>query len=171
MQKLYSEFIGMPVFSEYSSSPLALVRDVIIDPENGKLLALLVKNNYIIVPMDIERTTASAIFIADKDRILPVDDVLRVKAVLTRHIAILNAKVITEKTHEYMGRIVDFEIDTTHMALTNIHVAKQILFLRFNERIIDYKHIVRIEKHSVIVKEQAITSKAKIAVGESAFAG
>ncbi|MEK9132983.1 MAG: PRC-barrel domain-containing protein, partial [Patescibacteria group bacterium] len=168
---LYSEFIGMPVFSEYSSSPLALIKDAIIDPENGKLLALLVKNNHIIVPMDIERSTTSAIFIADNDRILPVDDVLRVKMVLSRHISIPSAKVITEKNHEYLGRVTDFEIDTTHMVLANIHVAKQFLFLHFNERIIDFKHIVRIEKHSVIVKEQAVMSKAKVAVGESAFAG
>ena len=88
MQKLYTDLIGTPVYEEYSpASPLTYVRDLIIDPETGKLLAFLVKNSRIIVPADISYIN-SALFIPDRDRIIHFSEVLRVADVLKKRITL-----------------------------------------------------------------------------------
>lgn len=170
MQKLYSQIVGLPVFDEFSRSPIAFVRDVIIDPENGKVVAFLVKQDRIIVPMDIESFT-SGLFIANKDRILPVDDVLRVHEVLKRNIHVIGEKVITEREKTPIGRAVDYSIDTNLMMLTGIYVAKIFFFFHFQERIIPFNKIVKINKGSIIVKDsQPLKESEKAQAAEKAFA-
>ncbi|MFA6521008.1 MAG: PRC-barrel domain-containing protein [Candidatus Gracilibacteria bacterium] len=169
MHKLFSEIIGLPVYDEYSPSPIAFVQDLIIDPENGKVLAFLVKGRHIIVPLDVERISAG-IFIRDREHILPISEVLRVQSVLNLNIDIINSKVFTEKRKEYIGRSVDYEIDTRDMILSRIHTAKTFFFFRFQERVIPYKQIVKIEKRAIFVKDNYATAKEKSSVRESAFA-
>lgn len=164
MQKLYSQLIGLPVFDEHFGSAITLVRDVIIDPENGKVLAFIVKNQHIIVPLDVEKLN-NGLFIHDRDRILHINEVLRVQEVYSKRYApIIGAKVITQRGKIYLGRVVDYEIDTLHMVLTTIHTAKVFFFFRFRERIISYRHIVKIGKDTITVKdshEAEVAEKAK----------
>lgn len=172
MRKLYSQLIGLPVFDESSggNSPLALIRDIILDPENGKILAFVVRNNRVIVPFDVERLN-SGLFIGDRDRIVPMDDVLRVHQVAQWHIDLIRARVVTEREKRFLGRVVDYEIDTSHMSLTHIQVAKLFFFFRFQERLISLKNIIRIEKHTIIVKDiKELTVKEKSPAPSQAFA-
>lgn len=175
MHKLYTELLGMPVFEEDAAFPFDYVRDLIIDPENGKLLAFLLSKNSIIVPLDIKKIGSGGVFVHDKRCVLETNEVLRVKKVFERGISIFGAKVIAQSGGEYLGRVVDCEIDTADMFLRAIHVAKMFLLFRFNERIISYKHIVRITKHAVIVKgsQETVLAKqkqTKITKIEEAFA-
>lgn len=172
MHKLYSETIGQPVFTEYSKSPVALIQDLVIDPENGKILAFVVKKKYIIVPMDVEKFS-NGLYISDSDKIIPVDDVLRVQEVLKRGIKIIGNKVVTEKTKVHIGQVADYEIDTTHMVLSSIHAARMFLFFRLEERIIPFHSIVKINKESIIVKNASVVAKAESkeeTVSSSAYA-
>lgn len=171
MHKLYFQLIGLPVFDEASSSPVTLIKDVIIDPENGKVLAFLVRNGEVIISIDVERITSEGLFIADRDRVVPVDDVFRVHNVLKMDISLAGMRVISQRTKAYLGRVVDFEIDTKQMMLVNIHVAKTMVFFRFNERIFSYRNIVRISKGIVIVKDSSeIRAEEKARVRSEAFA-
>lgn len=170
MHKLYSELIGMSVFDEYTNSALALINDIVIDPDTGKVLAFIVKNNHIIVPLDVLRI-ARGLFIADKSHILPLDEVQRVANVLQKYIKIIGARVITERDKLYIGKTVDYEIDTTHMVLNAIYAAKTFFFFRFHERIISYRSIVEIKKETIIVKDIRETSaREKVPAQSSAFA-
>jgi sporulation protein YlmC with PRC-barrel domain len=174
MQKLYSQLIGLPVFDELSPSPVALVQDVLVDPENGKILAFLVKNDHAIVPYDIERLSTSGLYISDKDRILPITDVLRVFEVFKMKIGIIGARVVTDKKKTYIGRAVDYEVDTSTMSLIRLHTAKTYFFFRFQERIIPFKSIISIGREIIKVKESTSAIKAldkeKISATTSAFA-
>lgn len=170
MQKLYTDLIGMSVITEYSSLPVALVRDVIIDPENGKLLAFVVNKDNIIVPIDIIGIN-NGLIISDKDHILPISDVLRVQEVSKMKINIIGASVVTERAKMNLGRVVDYEIDAKHMVLTKIHVAKTFFFFRFQERIIYQRQIVKIGKEIIIVKDSnECVVKEKARVRPEAFA-
>ena len=151
MQKLYSQLIGMPVVTEYSPSPVCLVRDVVIDPETGKVVALRVKRDSVIAPLDIERIN-NAVIIADQDRIIPLHDILRVKNVIDMNIPVIGQRVIAERSKTLLGRVVDYEIDTTHMTLHSIHVAKVFFFFRFQELIISSRSIVKISRSAITVK-------------------
>lgn len=170
MQRFYSELIGLPIYSSSSNSPITLIKDLIIDPETGKLLAFYVRNNRIVVPMDVENL-GSALVVEDRDRILPIDDVLRVKEVAKMNMRIIGSKVFSQMNKIFLGRVVDYEIDTTHMVLTKIHVAKIFIFFHLNERIFSQKQIVKIEKKKIIVRDnKEILVKEKAAARPEAFA-
>lgn len=170
MQKLYTDLVGLPVSTEYSNVPIALLRDIIIDPENGKIVAFLVADGRVIVPMDVVNLH-SRLIIADRDHVLPIDDVLRVKELFNRHIGLIGTAVFTERLKIYLGRVVDYEIDTRYMVLAKIHVAKIFLFFRFQESIIAHKSIVKIGKKKIVVKDsREAVEKQKATVRPEAFA-
>jgi sporulation protein YlmC with PRC-barrel domain len=171
MQKLYSQLIGMPVFDEYAATSIALVRDIILDPENGNVLAFAIKNEHIIVPIDIERL-GSNLVIKERSHIVPMDEVLRVAEVARRNVRIIGARVITQHSKTYLGRVVDYEIDTRAMMLTAIHVAKTFLFFHFSEKIIPHRAIVKINRDTIVVKDARTTAavKEKTRAPSSAFA-
>lgn len=170
MQKLYSELIGMSVLTEYSNTAIALVKDIIIDPENGRVLAFRVKNNHIISSMDIETININFV-IADSDRIVPINEILRVETVAKMNIPIIGAKVMTQRGKKYIGRVVDYSIDTRHMALSSIYCAKSFFFFRLDERIISYKNIVKITKNAITIKDSAeVTAEDRASARSEVFA-
>lgn len=163
MQKLYSQLVRMGVCEEGIRNPIAYVSDIIIDPENGKVLAFLLQNLHIVVPMDIEHV-GSSITILERERIVPMSEVLRVQEVYNMGIPLLASRVIAEHDATFIGRVFDYEIDTTHMVLKSIHVAKTFLLFHVQERIILSKHIVKISKNLIVVKDMPIAEeKAKAA--------
>ncbi|MEK7171895.1 MAG: PRC-barrel domain-containing protein [Patescibacteria group bacterium] len=170
MQKLYSELIGMSVLTEYSATPVALIKDIIIDPDSGKVLAFRVNGQNIISSMDVE-SIGNSLIIADRDRIVPINEILRVESVAKMNISIIGARVIGNRSKKYIGRVVDYAIDTKHLSLIAIHCAKVFVFFRFNEKIFLYKNIVKISKHTVIVKDSGeILVSEKADAVSSAFA-
>ena len=163
MQKTFSQIIGLSVVDEMTQRKVALINDIIVDPETGKVLAFAVDKNHIIVSMDVERLNSS-LYISDKEHIIPIDDVLRVKNVREMRIGIIGEDVITRRGKILLGTVTDYEIDTTQMAIKNIYVAKTFLFFHFAERIISIKDVVKIEKNSIIVKddkEAVVSEEAK----------
>ena len=109
--------------------------------------------------------------IADRDRIVPINEILRVESVAKMDISIIGARVIGNRSKKYIGRVVDYAIDTKHLSLVAIHCAKVFAFFRFSERIFLYKNIVKISKHTVIVKDSSeILASEKADAISSAFA-
>lgn len=163
MQKAFSQIIGLPVVDEMTQTKVAMVSDIIIDPETGKVLAFAVGENNIIVSMDVGRLN-SALYISDKEHIISIEDVLRVKNVHEMRIGIFGEKVVTRKGKILLGTVTDYEIDTTQMALKNIFVAKTFLLFHFAERIISVKDIVKMDRKIITVrddKEAVVREKAK----------
>ena len=152
---------------EMTQTKVAMVYDIIVDPETGKVLAFAVDKNNIIVSMDVERLN-SALYISDKEHIIPIDDVLRVKNVREMRIGIIGEKVITRRGKLLLGTVTDYEIDTTQMAIKNIYVAKTFLLFHFSERIISIKDVVKIEKKSITVKDDkaVLNEEAKLHQGD-----
>ncbi|MEK7524109.1 MAG: PRC-barrel domain-containing protein [Patescibacteria group bacterium] len=172
MLKLYSQLIGCPVFDDdVSRTPVTLVQDLIIDPETGKVLAFLVKNRQIIVPADVERLGSSSLTIADSDRIIPMEDVLRVHEVFKKQISLIGSKVVGQPSKMQLGRVFDYEIDTVTMALTTIHCSKIFFFFHIQDKIFSYRRILRISKDEITVKDsQEILAKEKVISPSEAFA-
>lgn len=153
MQKMYSQIVGMPVFDEYSRSPLALVQDVLIDPENGYIIGFLISRKRIIVPVDVMRLS-SALHIQDRDSMSSINDVFRAKQILVNRIPIMGAKVKNTRKIN-LGKVVDYEIDTKTMAISHIFVAKTFFFFHTNERDFARKQIISITKKGVTVNDSA----------------
>jgi sporulation protein YlmC with PRC-barrel domain len=173
MERLFSNIIGTPVVDDDFKHPITTVRDVVIDPESGKLVALVVdiNRNLVIAPIDI-LAWGDTIRIPAHDAVIEGNEILRVAEVQKRNIRIIHNRVET-KNKEYIGKVVDFSIDVNDLTLKKLYTAKDILGLvRYDSRIIPAKIIERILPEKIIVKMNIVTlPEERRPVAEEAMAG
>jgi uncharacterized protein YrrD len=175
MDRFYTKIVGIPVVEDDRLRAITTVKDLIIDPESGKVLAFVVDSNknLIVMPMDVI-SWHDVLHINHRDSIISGDDVLRIQAVQKEGTNIFGNKVET-KNGKYLGKVVDYSIDNHSMILKRIFVAKGFLGLvRFESRVISSKSILEILPEKIIVKDDLGTVKAdakeKIPVGGVAAA-
>jgi len=171
MERLYSKIVGMPVYVPENVRPVTQVQDVLVDPENGKVLALFVsgRGGKIITPRDIV-AVKHGVFLRDADDILDIDEVLRVESVVSKFQPLGAMKVLTEGGKS-LGKVCDFVIDDKAFVLKKIYSGKSVLgMVQYDSRIISYKDIVEIQADRVIVKDDLETVKARVAEEKKAGA-
>ncbi len=163
MITLLSELIGMPIYEDSMPiGPIALIRDVIIDPDTGALVAFMTHRRKVVLFRDA-RFFQSVFFIRSSDDLLEQDDVIRVHTILKKCPTLLGLPVYIDKKdekNEYIGRVVDLEIDTSIGQLVSMYTSKLLLFLRYDDRIISAKSIVEITPDAVLIKDSS-KSKAR----------
>ncbi len=171
MEKLYTDIVGSAVVEIASSRPTTTVKDLVVDPENGKLIAFVVdlRKNLVIAPIDV-LSWGLTISINSHDSIVEGNEILRVDAVQQRNIPIIHQKVET-KDGEYLGSVNDYAINTKDFSLRKIYVAKGFLgLIRYETRIIPAKQIVEMLPDKIIVKDphQEVREDEKVAVKDLA---
>ena len=155
MKKLFSEILGTRVMTE-NGETIAIIFDVLIDPDNGSVVAFSVLFGFrrVIIPLDI-REWFREVIVSDADVIVDPFEVIRVKKILERNIFFLKNRVYS-KNGRYLGRVFDLEIDLEQMFLIKIFVAKNFLgFVHFDERIIAFSDIIEVHADRIIVKNDA----------------
>lgn len=160
MQRLFRDIIGMPVFAEDFGGPVAVLRDLVIDSENGKVMAVVVnkRKNKVIVPMDI-LAWKRYMRIRSADVILEGQDVVRVHEVQKRGIAIFGNKVVTE-SGKGLGIVSDYVVDTKFFEMKKIFVSKNILgIFSSGRRIIPAKDIIEVRPEKIVVRDDLETVK------------
>ncbi|MCX6734623.1 MAG: PRC-barrel domain-containing protein [Candidatus Peregrinibacteria bacterium] len=175
MDRFYTKIIGIPVVEDDGLRALTTVKDLVVDPEKGKVLAFVVDagKNLIIMPMDII-SWHDVLHINHRDSIIHGDDIFRVQTVQKEGTKIFGNRVET-KDGKYLGNVVDYAIDNHLMVLKKLFVSKGFLGLvRFDSRVIASKNIIEILPEKIIVKDDIGTvkesTKEKIPVGEAAAA-
>lgn len=153
MERFFTKIAGTPVVEDDSVRPITTVKNLVIDPESGNVIALIVNEskNLVILPMDV-LSWGEAVHVHNSDCIVESEDVLRVSSVLKSGIRIYNKKVET-KSGKQLGNVYDFSIDTNLMTLKKLFTAKGFLGLfRYDSRIIPAKNIIEILKDKIVVK-------------------
>ena len=128
MRVLFSEIVGLPVYAP-NRRLTAVVKNVIMDCEKGKILALCVhpgKNN-VILPMDFQ-IYQNYITLFDDDAVLDFNDVVRLKNIIPELYSFLGLPVFTEKGKK-IGHVKDFELDSESMTMTAFSSAKELCSL------------------------------------------
>ena len=159
MEKFYTKIVGSPV-SDDGIRPISSVRDVLMDPESGKVAALSVNygKNMVVLPMDIV-AWQDHIKIHSYNDIIEANEVLRVEELMKNDIQIFRNRVESQDG-TYIGRVYDFSIDPSTLTLKNLYVAKEILGLfRYDSRIISNNEIVEILKNKIVVKNNLAVVK------------
>jgi len=162
-----SSLIGKQIRSTQDASFLGKVADLIIDPANGKLMALKLQSKIfkpkIICTIDIQGYTPLFLIAKDDSVIVSVDEVVRVKDVLSQKIMIIGNKVKTE-TGKKLGICEDILIDTTTSMVVKFYVKTSgIMGPLQPDRIIPSSSVVRIDREAIVVKENGVKEK-KVAV-------
>lgn len=163
MERLYTNILGTPVFEDEGAQPITTVKDLVIDPESGKTLAFLVNVslNLVIMPLDVV-SFGDVVRVHAHDCIIEAGEVLRIEQVQKKEVHIFNNRVETEDG-EYLGRVIDFSVDTVSYALSKIYVGKVILgMFRYGTRVFTARNIVEILPKKIVVKGGAekVTEKS-----------
>lgn len=163
MDRFYTKIVGLPVVEDDSLRALTTVKDLIVDPERGKVLAFVVdaNRNLIIMPMDVI-SWHDVLHVHSRDVIIPGDDVLRVQTVQKNGGRVFGNRVET-KDGKYLGKVVDYAIDSQLMILKKIFVAKGFMGLvKYDTRVIASKNILEILPEKIIVKDDMGTVKEAV---------
>lgn len=168
-----TSLIGKQIRSTQDASFLGKVADLIIDPANGKLLALKLQSKIfkpkIICTIDIQGFTPLFLVAKDDSVVVSADEVVRVKQVLDKKIMIIGNKVKTE-TGKKLGICEDILIDTTTSMTIKFYVKTSgIMGTLQPDRIIPSSAVVRIDRDAIVVKENGAVKK-KVAAREMAGA-
>lgn len=153
MELLYKNIIGTAVFEDDFPRPLTSVKDLILDPENAKVIAIVsdVNRNLIISPIDIV-SWKNVIKINSGDAIIDGNEVLRVEAIQKKGIKFIGNNVETVDGKK-LGNVVDLSINVNTFDLKRLYVSKTFLgLIRIESRIIPVSNIIEVLADKIIVK-------------------
>lgn len=167
MRLSYREIIGLPIRDRATKGLLGRVADIVVNPDDGKVLALFTNaaRSLIVPTVDVLRMTREEIFVEDHEALTPPEHIVRIQEVVQTRVAILKNRVFT-LSRQFLGTVIEFEIETNGWVVAKIEVAKTILNIPTQKKLIDAREIVRITKNEITVQDAVvkITSKEKAAV-------
>lgn len=158
MVQSYSHLIGAPIIGQHGTAKIARVTDVVIDHEQGKIIALRTDSNGLLISAVDVLSWKDPIEISDDSVLIDQEEVLRIKQILSQKISFINQRVVTN-FGEYLGILYDFDFDITTSGFVNLYVAKKFLFYKYARRIIPATNILEITPHAIVVKD---TSKVDV---------
>jgi uncharacterized protein YrrD len=160
MERNYKKVIGTPILTDHSRRPATTVKDLLIDPETGKIVAFIVdrSKDLVVLPMDVLEWK-NVIHINDHDAIVEAEDLVRVVTLMNKHIQISGQPVET-KAGDSLGKVQDFSVDDRSLSLKNLYVYKGWMgLLRYDGVIISAKDIVEILPDKIVVMDKIETVK------------
>jgi len=154
--------IGLPIISEQAEGPVAFMKEVLINPETGAIMAIsLVGSKKVISIADIRQWSMSGIRIVDETAIIDRSELIKLSEFSEEKVRIF-AKQVTKEDGRVLGIVHDFVVDTQVGQLTQLYVVKKAFFFTVEKRIIDYREIVEILEDTVIVKNDLSGKKERI---------
>ncbi len=154
--------IGKRVVEMAGLAKIAVIKNIIVDPDNGNVLALSLgkKNTFgkeqVVSLKDITEFYSDGVLVRDHDSIVDADEIIKVKNVLDKKTNLFGSKVSTQNG-DYLGFLEDFIFDTDMMFLATITTRKK---FSSEKRIINADRIMTILPGRIIIRD--IIEKARI---------
>lgn len=164
------------VISLESGSSIGEIREPIVDPTNGKVLAFDIGTGFlakrlILSANDIIEWQKNSLIVYGMNVLVEPTEVKRVLDLIKKRSRIIGKRALTQKGVN-LGRISDLYLDTTTAMVAKYNISHHI-FANFLEegRIIPASMVVRIDKKGVIFKDSvAEGEKGKAAETKTAIA-
>lgn len=162
----YSKTIKLAIVSIKSGEKVGKVSDLVVNPENGKFLALLLQpekafaKKKIVLAEDISSIGENAIMVQDESAAVPLQDNEQIMENIEAKVKIASNKAVTY-SGDLLGSIKDYEIDETSYKLSKIYVSTGLIKDIFKgELVITADKIISIGKDAIIVKDAVISEKS-----------
>lgn len=163
-----SRLIDCPVLSLHVGGEIARVTELIMNPNNLKIIAFRVEGPLIrdevgdILPIESVREFSTHGAIVDSiDEFIDGEEVVRVRDILKLNFSLTGLKVITKEKVK-LGKVSDFILDTSSWRVHQIIVQRPIIKAFLDpELIISRQKIVEVNDYEVIVKDETERSKQK----------
>ena len=152
--------IGTPVLSVRDGGTIGSISDLIIDPDNLKVIALHLNGPGIPIAANFLDTTSVreysslGIVIDSTDELFSAEEVIKVADVLKLNFHLINLKVETKKGTK-LGQITSYTIDSDSFIIQQIIVKRPLIKrLADPELTISRKEIVEVTDHKIIIKDE-----------------
>ncbi len=158
MIKYFSEIIGTPVLGQSDGQPLALISDIIIHPDTGKIEAFWVKPLTIPIANAVIKSDAilewkKSVYIKDDREIAEDSDIIRISEILARNTVFIGNQAQNE-SGESLGYVHDLDFDTEKLYLNNIYIQQSFLFFfKYNQRTFFFDNILKVLPEYILVKD------------------
>jgi uncharacterized protein YrrD len=170
MQKSFREFLGLPIRERLSKGLVGKVDDFVINPVNGEIPAFFTRRDkrLLLPTVDVSKLTGEVVWVENPEALATPDEIIRISEVIKLNTPIFTNKVFTV-SRQYLGEVIDFRFETNGWILTKIEVAKKILGIPTQTKLINSSQIVRIKSNEITVRDAVVKVKvAKLKVKEAA---
>ena len=161
-----SRFIGTTILSVQAGARIANVSDVIVDPDNLKIIGLklsgpIVRGANILDVKSVREYSEYGIVIDSVDELVGPGDIIKIEKVLSLNFKLTGLKVETKK-HSKLGHVIDFTFNPDDFIVQQI-IVKRPLVKSFvdPELTISRNEIVEVNDYKIIVKDEEKTLKAR----------
>lgn len=147
--------INLPIIESVSGQKVAFVENLVVDSDNGVVLALLLKKrnffekNKIISFRDVREIFLDGVIINSSDSIIDTVEIIKVHEVMDKNIYLIGSAVISQDGRR-IGFLEDFIIDLSFGYLVTLVVKK-----RFGneKRIISAERILDLLPGKIIIRD------------------
>ncbi len=162
MQKSFREFLGIPIRDRLSKGLLGKVNDFVVNPANGEVLAFFTRRDRrLLLPIaDISKVVGGTVWVENPEALATPDEIIRISEIIKLNTPIFNNKVFTV-SRQYLGEVVDFRFEINGWMLTKINVAKKILGIPTEKKLINSSQIVRIKSNEITVRDAVVRVREK----------
>jgi len=162
VQKSYRDFLGAPIRDRFTRGLVGQVSGFVINPANGEIVAFFAHRNHkLLLPTtDILRVATGVVWIENTEAFAAVDEIVRIHDIIKINIPIFGSKVFTV-SRQYLGEVVNFQFETNGWVLTKLDVAKKILTISTERKLINSSQIVRIKPTEITVRDAVVRVRAK----------
>lgn len=156
-----SRLIDIPILSLHVGGEIARVTELIMNPNNLKIIAFRVEGPLIrdevgdILPIESVREFSGHGAIIDSiDELINGEEVVRVRDILKLNFSLNGLKVVTKKKAK-LGKVSDYILDTSSWRVHQIIVQRPILKSFLDpELIISRQQIIEVNDYEVIIKDE-----------------
>lgn len=149
-----TKLIGLPVAARDDQIKAGVIRQILVDPQNGQLLGFLVKIDGLFSPqkalsiIDVIDWDPKALVTASIDNLVDPSEIVRFKKVIDEKIYLLGMKAKTESGIG-LGEVENFLIDTNTQSVTKYYLKD----LLGKSRILTSDKVSRIDKVILFVDD------------------
>jgi len=157
MIRSYRQIVGNPILSHEDGVLLALIQDVIIHPDTGKIEAFWVKPLTLPIKNAVLQSSSilewkKNIYIKDEREIAEPEDIIKISEIFSRNTFFVGNQVKNE-SEEFLGKVCDLDFDTKKFYLKNLYTQKSFFGFRYQPRTFSYDSIIKVLPEYILVKD------------------
>ncbi len=162
MQVFYRDFLGTEIRDKLGKNLLGRVTSCIVNPANGEVVAFHTRRDQreLLPTVDIVRYVKGTLWVETPEALAEHDEIVRINEIAQLKTPISGTKVFTV-SRTYLGEVIDYQFETAGWVLTRLAVAKKILGVATDKKLINSAQIVRISPTEITVRDAAVRVKEK----------
>ncbi len=159
--------IGRPVMGLQTGTRLAITMQAIIDPRNLSIAAFYVEGPLVpakpsvLHASDIRELSDIGIIIDSDAKLMPLDDLVRLKEIIDFQFELVGLKVVDDVGHK-LGKIRGFSVDTLNFEVQQVYT-EQSIFRSINSvgSTIARSQILSVDNQRMVVQSPKLAGKVK----------